>query len=81
MRNFYRKPSSFAFDDQLSLGQNEAMINEEIKYNMEDIEFQRNINKMWKFKGKELIIKKPSSKYRSKYLQFNKKKLNSHSLK
>jgi hypothetical protein len=26
---------------------------------------------MWKFKGKELIIKKPNSKYRAKYLQFN----------
>jgi hypothetical protein len=26
---------------------------------------------MWKFKGKELIIKKPNSKYRAKYMKFN----------
>ena len=31
-----------------------------------------NTDRMWKFKGKELIIKKPNSKYRSKYMQFNK---------
>ena len=30
-----------------------------------------NTSRMWKFKGKELIIKKPNSKYRAKYLQFN----------
>ena len=30
-----------------------------------------NTSRMWKFKGKELIIKKPNSKYRAKYQQFN----------